>query len=132
MKKALFHFIYCYYKNKFSYKSPQVGVLTSYVIYLPIYLRFEIYFLHLYCTEDGTNSGEIMDTRRHDSRLRILVDDKVEQSIDFNHRKWGFRTTVQVRAANCWNAYVYLCVCVCVCAFARVLYRTITNDNNHQ
>ena len=39
-----FHFIYCYYKNKFLYKSPHEGVLTSYVIYLPTYLRFEIYY----------------------------------------------------------------------------------------
>ena len=32
---SCFHFIYRYYKNKFLYTSPQVGVLTSYVIYLP-------------------------------------------------------------------------------------------------
>ena len=36
-----FHLLLWYYKNKFLYTSPQVGVLTSYVIYLPTYLWFE-------------------------------------------------------------------------------------------
>ena len=41
----IFHFIYYYYKNKFLYKSPHEGVLTSYVIYLPTYLRFKFFII---------------------------------------------------------------------------------------
>ena len=32
---------------------------------------------------------------------RLLVDDEVEQPINFKHRKWAFPITAKVRAANC-------------------------------
>ena len=63
-----FHFIYCYYKNKFLYKSPHEGVLTSYVIYLPTYLRYEFFII-----ERGTPHVHTYNSRNMYGHLKKLV-----------------------------------------------------------
>ena len=53
-----------------------------------------------------------MDKRLWDSSLR--VDNKAEQSIDFNRRKWEAAITAKVRAVDkCLRVFVCMCVRMC-------------------